>query len=202
MSPCVRSSFRAGLVGLLAFGAVPLATAQSFYGGVRGAARDADGVASGVQLTLINEETAIARTSTTNAAGEYAFIDVIPGSYTLRAVLTGYRTVERPGLPPAPMGAGALTPALPVAVLVPRPALDAALHGPHDVNVPPVVDRGSLAHILVPMLTPSAHVHEARAPGEHAPTLAPVEGCAGNVLGPLRASPPSGAQLKATGNMS
>src|SRR5207248_1786669 len=59
---------------------------------------DAHGVAPGVELSLTNDETRISRPSLTNGAGEYAFTDVVPGLYTLRAVLAGYKTFERRGL--------------------------------------------------------------------------------------------------------
>jgi len=98
VSRCILGRFRARLLGVLIFGAVVDASAQSFYGGIRGAVRDADGVVPGVQLTLINEETAVRRTSAANGVGEYAFTDVMPGRYTLGAVLSGYKTFERQGL--------------------------------------------------------------------------------------------------------
>jgi hypothetical protein len=72
--------------------------AQSPYGGVRGATRDATGVVPGAVLALINEATALASTTTTNDAGEYAFANVPAGTYTLSATLTGYKRFERRGL--------------------------------------------------------------------------------------------------------
>jgi trimeric autotransporter adhesin len=95
---CTRGRFRASLLGLVVLCSAAASTAQSFYGGVRGGVRDAAGVVPAVELTLVNEETAVARTSVTNSAGEYAFTDVAPGRYTLRAILSGYKTFERRGL--------------------------------------------------------------------------------------------------------
>jgi hypothetical protein len=68
---------------------------QSFYGGVRGSVHDADGIVTSVELTLLNEETRLSRTTLSNAIGEYAFPAVVPGKYRLRAVRTGYKTFER-----------------------------------------------------------------------------------------------------------
>lgn len=91
--------FIAALVGgVLLIGTIPDAAAQSFYGGMRGAVHDAAGVVPGVDLTLTNEDTGVARTSVTNDVGEYAFTAVVPGPYSLRAVLNGYKTFERQGL--------------------------------------------------------------------------------------------------------
>ncbi len=83
--------------GLLVTGVAPLA-AQSFQGGIRGAVRDANGVTPGVEVTLTNEATNIARATTSNEAGEYAFAAVSPGTYTLKAALTGFKTFESTGL--------------------------------------------------------------------------------------------------------
>ena len=94
----IPASFCAFLLALFGVGAVADSSAQSFYGGVRGAVRDADGVVPGVELTLLNVETAVTRTSVTNSVGEYAFTDVVPGQYSLRAFLTGYKTFERRGI--------------------------------------------------------------------------------------------------------
>jgi hypothetical protein len=80
---------------LLLFGLVTDAAGQSFYGGVRGAVRDAGGVVPGVDLTLTNEDTRVSRTTVSNPVGEYAFMAVVPGTYTLRAVRSGYKTFER-----------------------------------------------------------------------------------------------------------
>jgi hypothetical protein len=74
------------------------ATGQSFYGGIRGIVRDEQGVIPAAQLTLLNEDTNISRSSSTNGIGEYALTDIVPGLYTLRASQTGYKTFERRGL--------------------------------------------------------------------------------------------------------
>jgi trimeric autotransporter adhesin len=73
--------------------------AQSFQGGLRGAVRDEDArVVPGITVTLTNEATNISRETVSNESGEYAFPAVIPGTYTVKAVLAGFKTFERKGL--------------------------------------------------------------------------------------------------------
>jgi len=72
---------------------------QSYQGGLRGAVRDATGaVVPGVELTLINEETNVTRTTTTNNDGEYSFANVLPGTYKLTATQTGFKKYESLGI--------------------------------------------------------------------------------------------------------
>jgi hypothetical protein len=88
-----------GLFASLMLTLIPCgAEAQTHQGGVRGAVRDADGVAPGAGVVLVNEETAVERATTTNAAGEYAFPNVAPAIYTLRATLAGFKTFESRGI--------------------------------------------------------------------------------------------------------
>jgi hypothetical protein len=74
------------------------AVAQTFTGGVRGAVRDANGVIPGVTVELINEATSIPREAVTNEQGEYSFAAVPPGTYTVKASLTGFKTYEQRGI--------------------------------------------------------------------------------------------------------
>ena len=74
------------------------ASAQSFQGGLRGAVKDANGVIPGATVTLINEGTNVSRTTVSNEVGEYVFAAVAPGTYTVRAVLAGFKTFERKGI--------------------------------------------------------------------------------------------------------
>ena len=83
-------------------GVLGLATgvfAQTFQGGVRGVIQDADGgVLPGVTVTLSNEDTGGSRTAVANAVGEYNFATVQPGTYTLRAELSGFAPYVSEGL--------------------------------------------------------------------------------------------------------
>ena len=73
--------------------------AQTYQAAMRGVVKDSQGVIPGVEVTLINEATNAVRSVTTNEVGEYSFPSVLPGTYTVRAALAGFRTEERTGLP-------------------------------------------------------------------------------------------------------
>src|SRR5215203_4367846 len=95
-------SARAGVTALLAtlllaINAAP-ASAQTYQGAIRGLVRDAQGVIPGVEVTIVNEETSAVRTVMTNEVGEYAIPSVLPGTYTIRATLAGFKTEERKAL--------------------------------------------------------------------------------------------------------
>src|SRR5262249_55074606 len=92
--------FRATLIvgALLAVISPGLAFGQGFQGGLRGAVKDSGGVVPGVDVTMTNESTNIARSTTTNDRGEYVFTNVDPGTYKLKAALQGYKTYEQGGL--------------------------------------------------------------------------------------------------------
>src|SRR5712691_6698106 len=77
--------------------AVPL-LAQTYHGGLRGAVRESGGVVQGAQLTLLNEANGVTRTATTNNAGEYAFVQVEPGTYTVKATKQGFKAIEHKGV--------------------------------------------------------------------------------------------------------
>jgi hypothetical protein len=74
------------------------AVAQTFTGGLRGAVKDANGVIPGVTVELINEGTNAAREAVSNESGEYNFAAVQPGTYTVKASLSGFRTFETKGV--------------------------------------------------------------------------------------------------------
>jgi hypothetical protein len=71
---------------------------QGFQGGLRGQIKDSGGVIPGVEVTLTNESTNIARSTVTNDRGEYVFANVDPGTFKLKASLQGYKTAEQPGI--------------------------------------------------------------------------------------------------------
>ena len=49
----------------------------------------------GAEIALVSEETNAERSAMTNEVGEYAFTSVLPGTYTIRVSLPGFRTEER-----------------------------------------------------------------------------------------------------------
>ena len=73
------------------------AATQSFQGGLRGTVRDAQGVIPSVTIALVNEENGVARETVSNAVGEYSFPGVVPGVYTVRTAVSGFKTFERKG---------------------------------------------------------------------------------------------------------
>jgi hypothetical protein len=81
---------------------VPLTTstawAQTFTGGVRGVVQDAGGVVPGVTVTLTNEANGAVRSEVSNEQGLYNFAAVPPGTYTVKAELTGFKTFENKGI--------------------------------------------------------------------------------------------------------
>ncbi len=75
-----------------------IASAQTYQGTMRGLVRDAQGVIPGAEITIVNEATNAERMATSNEVGEYIFSSVLPGTYTIRVSLPGFRTEERKSL--------------------------------------------------------------------------------------------------------
>src|SRR5688500_12015263 len=82
----------AGIVAIAGHGG-----AQTYQGALRGAVRDAQGVIPAAEVTLVNEDTNAERLAMTNEVGEYAFTSVLPGNYTVRVSLPGFKTEQRTG---------------------------------------------------------------------------------------------------------
>src|SRR5436309_4640981 len=89
--------FRAALMmgALLVVTTAGAVFGQGFQGGLRGSVKDSGGVIPGVEVTLTNEQTNLTRSTATNERGEYVFATVDPGTYTVKASLQGYKTIER-----------------------------------------------------------------------------------------------------------
>ena len=79
---------------VMAIGTASSVQAQTFQGGLRGTVRDGQGVVPAATVVLINQETKVSRETMSNAAGEYSFPAVAPGTYTVRANITGFKTFE------------------------------------------------------------------------------------------------------------
>jgi trimeric autotransporter adhesin len=82
----------------LVVAAAGVAAGQGFQGGLRGAVHDANGVVPGAEVTITNEQTNATRSTTSNNVGEYAFTNVLPGTYTVKATLTGFKSYENKGI--------------------------------------------------------------------------------------------------------
>jgi hypothetical protein len=83
----------AGLVALL----LPrVAFAQQAAAHINGTVTDSTGaVMQDATVTLTNVGTNISRDTITNTAGNYGFVDVLPGAYTLKVAKTGFTTVSQ-----------------------------------------------------------------------------------------------------------
>jgi hypothetical protein len=82
------------ILGVLLF-SFPLFS-QGNFGRILGAITDqSGGVVSGATVTIIDKDRGVARTLTTDQAGEYNAPTLIPGTYTVRVEVKGFRTIER-----------------------------------------------------------------------------------------------------------
>ncbi|HZT68888.1 MAG TPA: TonB-dependent receptor [Terriglobia bacterium] len=95
MSYTKRATVHAGLVLLLlsALGTAVL-KAQTARGTILGTVRDASGaVIPGATVTYTNEATGIRGTFTTTNSGDYVFVNMLPGTYTVTCEKAGFKTV-------------------------------------------------------------------------------------------------------------
>src|SRR5215467_11834099 len=82
-------------IGFALIGARP-ASAQVLYGSVVGNVVDQHGsVIAGAAVTATNQGTGVAANTTTNGAGEYNFVTLQAGTYTIKVAVTGFKTFER-----------------------------------------------------------------------------------------------------------
>jgi len=80
------------LVALFCLIASTLLSAQSTGGRLLGRVADPSGaVLSGVKIALVNEETGVSRTTTTNEDGDYNFVEVPPGNYRVEFEQQGFK---------------------------------------------------------------------------------------------------------------
>jgi hypothetical protein len=67
-------------------------SAQGASGRIVGRVADPTGaVLSAVKVTLLNEATGISRDAKSNDSGDYTFVEVVPGTYTVQFELTGFK---------------------------------------------------------------------------------------------------------------
>src|SRR5580658_6674069 len=86
-----------GLICLL-FLAMPVTlSAQQAAAAINGIVTDASGAAvPGATVTLSNSATGVSRTTQSNGAGIYNFVDVQPAPYTMKVVKDGFNTLTQP----------------------------------------------------------------------------------------------------------
>jgi hypothetical protein len=84
---------------LIAAGALAPVAAQTLVGQISGTVADSSkGVLPGVTVTIINDQTQVSRTATTDDRGAYTVTNLPPGTYTVSAELQGFRKAARTGL--------------------------------------------------------------------------------------------------------
>ena len=68
------------------------AEAQVLYGSIVGRVSDASQAAvPGATVTIVHQETNLAREATTSGDGAYRFVNVLPGTYTVRVAVAGFK---------------------------------------------------------------------------------------------------------------
>ena len=76
-----------------------LLSAQGASGRIVGRVADPSGaVVAHVKITLLNEATGISRDANTNDSGDYSFVEVAPGTYTVQFELTGFKKNVQKGV--------------------------------------------------------------------------------------------------------
>lgn len=95
-----RKKIFKGLVGLVTIAALGVTVhAQLITGTVTGTVADTTGaVVPGVDIRLINMETGDVRTAASNELGNFQFLQLPLGTYTLEASLPGFKTFRRAGI--------------------------------------------------------------------------------------------------------
>ncbi|HTW62372.1 MAG TPA: carboxypeptidase regulatory-like domain-containing protein [Terracidiphilus sp.] len=74
-----------------------LLLSQQTLGGITGAVSDASGgVIPNATVTVVDEQTSLTRTTTTNGSGVYTLVDLPIGTYTLRFAAAGYEAQKTP----------------------------------------------------------------------------------------------------------
>ncbi len=77
----------------------PPAFSQGSAGRILGSVTDqSGGVIAGATVTVLDVQRGVSRTLTTDQSGEYLAPDLVPGTYTVRANASGFKTIERSGL--------------------------------------------------------------------------------------------------------
>lgn len=88
-----------GRICLMAYLLSVLAVSQEFRGAIRGRIMDPSGAAvAGAAIEVVNAETNVKVTASTNEAGNYQAPFLLPGDYTLRVGHPGFKTLERRGI--------------------------------------------------------------------------------------------------------
>ena len=77
-----------------------VASAQVLYGSLVGNVADVhSALVPHAAVTATNQDTGVAKSTLTNALGEYQFIDLQPGIYRVKVAVPGFKTYERRDIP-------------------------------------------------------------------------------------------------------
>ena len=75
---------------------VSVVLAQTFFGSLVGSVTDATGASvPNAAVTVINDGTSERRTAQTDSAGNYQFVNLVPGTYRLEVEKSGFRRLTR-----------------------------------------------------------------------------------------------------------
>ena len=74
--------------------------AQTFRGGINGSVTDASGAAiPNAGLQAVDDATGVTHSTLSSSAGEYSFVDLPLGAYTVTATATGFQTLKVDRIP-------------------------------------------------------------------------------------------------------
>src|ERR1700735_4493922 len=77
-----------------------LGYAQTFRGGIHGSVTDASGAAiPNAALQAVDDATGVSHSTLSSSAGEYSFVDLPLGAYTVTATATGFQTLKVDRIP-------------------------------------------------------------------------------------------------------
>ena len=97
MSFAKQLRLRFGAV-LVAFAFAGQAVAQDASGSISGTISDEQGsVLPGATVTLTNEATKLSRTAASDARGDFRFTALVPGTYSVKVELQGFKAYEQKG---------------------------------------------------------------------------------------------------------
>ncbi|HXI40691.1 MAG TPA: carboxypeptidase regulatory-like domain-containing protein, partial [Bryobacteraceae bacterium] len=75
-------------------------SAQVLYGSIVGNVTDANGaVVPNAAVTATDQGTGVSKTKQTDQGGSYQFVDLQPGTYTVKVAVSGFKTFERRDVP-------------------------------------------------------------------------------------------------------
>ena len=97
--PSRFSIFILGALFCVAFGFAPKASAQQTLGGITGVVEDSSGgIVPNATVSLLGDQTQLARTQTTSDSGTYSFVDLPIGNYTLTFSHDSFKTQKVPSI--------------------------------------------------------------------------------------------------------